>query len=116
MPSAIKRETSVHPLIQAHLTKRLDGLPSTGNTPRTPPELPRRWRSRPALEMHRRKLENGPLTPHLNPELLAWLSAPEGSELSPHLRLGMEGVSLFHSWCDRYLDRLREPNPADLLG
>lgn len=115
MPSSVEHEGSVHPLIQAHLASQLDGMPSTGDTPRTPPALPRRWRSEPALAMHRRNLEDGPLTPHLAPLLLDWLRQPEG-ELSPHLRLGMEALSLFHSWCHRYRERLREINPEDLLG
>lgn len=116
MPSAVKHEHSIHPLIQAHLAPQLDGLPSTGNTPRTPPTLPRRWRSPQARAMYLARIEHGPLAPHLAPQLLAWLRAPEPGELSGHLRLGMEAVSLFHSWCERYRDRLRDVNPADLLG
>lgn len=113
--SAAKREGSMHAAIQARLARQLNGMPSTGNTPRTAPTLPRRWRSDPALAMHREQLANGPLTPHVAPELSAWLRQPEG-ELSPHLRLGMEAVSLFHSWCRRYGGRLREIDPEDLLG
>lgn len=112
--SAAKREGSMHAAIQAHLAPQLIGMPTTGDTPRTAPTLPRRWRSGPALAMHREQLENGPLTPHVAPELLAWLRHPEG-ELSPHLRLGMEAVSLFHSWCRRYGDRLGKIDPDDLL-
>jgi hypothetical protein len=115
MPSSVKHEGSVHPLIQAHLAPQLDGMPSTGDTPRTPPELPRRWRSEPALAMHRQSLEDGPLAMHLAPQLLSWLREPEG-ELSPHLRLGMEAVSLFHSWWRRYRQHLHEVDPSDLLG
>ena len=113
--SATKRHGSMHAAIQAHLAPQLDGMPSTGDTPRTPPLLPRRWRSRPALAMHRQSLADGPLAPHVAPELLAWLREPQG-ELSAHLRLGMEAVSLFHSWCRRYGDRLREIDPRDLAG
>lgn len=116
VPSAVKREGSMHAAIQARVDPRLLGLASTGDTPRTPPVLLRRWRSQPALAMHRRRLEDGPLAPHLAPELLSWLRQPDPGELSPHLRLGMEAVSLFHSWCDRYRGRLREVDPADLLG
>lgn len=116
VPSAVKREGSMHAAIQARIEPRLLELPSTGDTPRKPPTVPRRWRSEPALAMHRRRLEDGPLAPHLAPELLSWLREPEPGELSPHLRLGMEAVSLFHSWWDRYRDRLREVDAADLLG
>jgi hypothetical protein len=116
VPSAVKREGSMHAAIQASIEPRLLDLPSTGDTPRTPPVLPRRWRSEPALAMHRRRLEDGPLAPHLAPELLTWLGESGQGELSPHLRLGMEAVSLFHSWCARYRGKLREVNPADLLS
>ena len=116
VPSAVKREGSMHAAIQQHLAPRLLELPSTGDTERTPPVLPRRWRSEPALAMHRRLLEDGPLAPHLAPELLTWVSEPRRGELSPHLRLGMEAVSLFHSWWRRYRDFLREADPVDLLG
>src|SRR5262249_11207042 len=112
-----KRENSMHAAIQKRISTDVWRLPSTGDTPRTPPVLPRRWRSEPARAMHRRRLEEGPLAPHLAPELLAWLQEPEPpGELSPHLRLGMEAVSLFHSWCDRYRGHLREVDPGDLLG
>jgi Asparagine synthase len=114
--SAAKRGRSMHAAIQRHLAPQLAGLASTGDTPRTPPTLERRWRSEPALAMHRHLLEDGPLAPHLAPELLSWVSEPRRGELSPHLRLGMEAVSLFHSWWHRYRDRLREVDPADLLG
>jgi len=116
VPSAVKREGSMHAAIQAHIEPRLLEVPSTGDTPRKPPTMPRRWCSEPALSMHRRRLEDGPLAPHLAPELLDWLREPEPGELSPHLRLGMEAVSLFHSWWDRYRDRLREVDATDLLG
>ena len=116
VPSAVKREGSMHAAIQERIAPRLSGLPSTGDTARTPPVLPRRWRSEPALAMHRQHLEDGPLTPYVVPELLAWLREPQPEELSPHLRLGMEALSLFHSWWDRYRDRLRRVNVADLLG
>jgi hypothetical protein len=116
VPSEVKREGSMHAAIQAHIAPQLLGLPSTGDTPRSPPALPRRWRSEPALAMHRQRLEDGPLAPYVVPELLAWLREPGRGELSPHLRLGMEAVSLFHSWWDRYRARLREVDATDLLG
>lgn len=89
-------------------------LPATAETPRRPPHLPRRWRSAPALTAHRTRLEDGPLAPHLSPQLTAWLENPEG-ELGGDLRLGMEAVSMFHSWWRRYRDCLREVDPNDLL-
>jgi hypothetical protein len=113
--SAEKHGRSMHAAIQAHIAPQLAEMPTTGNTPRTPPTLPRRWRSEPALAMHRRYLSEGPLTPHIAPELSAWLERPEG-ELSSHLRLGMEAISLFHAWWQRYRNRLREVDPGDLLG
>jgi hypothetical protein len=91
-------------------------LPSTTDTPRTGPRLPRRWRSAPALEAHRRLLGDGPLAPHLSPELRGWLAAPDGAEVPGDLRLGMESISLLHSWWQRYRDVLREADPGDLLG
>ncbi len=116
VPSAVKREGSMHAAIQAQIEPKLLTLPSTGDTERTPPVLPRRWRSQPAREMHRRRLEDGPLAPYVAPQLMAWLREPQPGELSPHLRLGMEALGLFHSWWSRYRDQLREVNPADLLG
>jgi len=91
-------------------------LPSTSDTPRRPPHLQRRWRSAEALEMHRRLLGDGPLAPHVSGELRDWLSSPRRGELSPDLRLGMESVSLFHSWWHRYLHLLKPVEAADLLG
>lgn len=83
VPSAVKREGSMHAAIQGRIEPRLLEVPSTGDTERTPPVLPRRWRSEPALAMHRRLLQNGPLAPHLAPELLDWIREPEPGELSP---------------------------------
>jgi hypothetical protein len=114
MPSSVKHEGSVHPLIQAHLIPQLNGMPSTGDTPRKSLLLERRWRSEPALTMHRGYLAEGPLASYLAPELRSWLEEPE-EELSPHLRLGMEAISLFHCWWQRYREHLREADPLDLL-
>ncbi len=91
-------------------------LPSTADTPRRPPRLPRRWRSSFALDAHRRSLEDGPLAAHLSPELRAWLAAPDGVELSGDLRLGLESVSLLHAWWRRYRDCLREVDAGELRG
>jgi hypothetical protein len=92
-------------------------LPSTSDTPRRGNHpLARCWRSEPAIDAHRRRLADGPLAPHLSGELREWLSAPQRGELSPDLRLGMEAVSLLHSWWQRYREHLREADPAELLS
>jgi hypothetical protein len=106
----------LYPAVFNLLDPEAGRLPSTKDTARRPPHMPRRWCSPPALAMHRELLANGPLAPHVSPELQAWLDAPDGIEPSPDLRLGMEAISLFHAWCRRYRDLLREPNPTDLLG
>ncbi|HEU5252378.1 MAG TPA: hypothetical protein VFU16_03505 [Solirubrobacterales bacterium] len=91
-------------------------LPSTSDAPRRPPHLPRRWRSEPALAMHRELVADGPLAAYVSDDLHEWLAAPEGVELPGDLRLGMESIGLMHSWWRRYRDCLREADPADLLG
>jgi hypothetical protein len=96
------------------LNPAVGALPSTSDTPRRPPRLPRRWCSAPAVDAHREHLEAGPFAPHLSPELCAWLAAPETGELSPDLRIGIEAISLFHAWCDRYQSRLRNVDIAEL--
>ncbi len=89
-------------------------LPSTAETPRRAPHLARRWRSRNAVEMHRRLLGDGPLAPHLSTELRDWLERAEGVEPSPDLRLGIEAISMLHAWWQRYRDCLRDADPRDL--
>jgi hypothetical protein len=98
------------------LTPEAAALPSTADVPRKQPHLPRRWCSKPAAEAHRRSLLDGPLTPHLSPQLRAWIDGPDEAQPDHHLRLGIEGVSLLHSWCRRYSDHLREVDPTDLRG
>lgn len=102
--------------IQRVIDPGLASLPSTRDTPRGAPRLPRRWRSDPAVAAHRRLLAAGPLAPHISPDLRGWLESGDRVELSPDLRLGMEAVSLLHSWWLRYRDHLREVDPSDLLG
>lgn len=114
--STEKTDRRLQTAIQRRLAAPLAGMPSTNDTPRRAPRLPRRWRSQPAAEMHRDLLGDGPLAPYVSPNLREWLSDPQRGELSPDLRLGMEAVSLLHSWWRRYRDRLREVDPADLLG
>jgi hypothetical protein len=103
------------PAVFERLAPAVGAFPSTKDTPRAAPSLPRRWRSPPALAAHRRRLASGPLADHLAPELRDWLGSPQG-ELSTDLRLGMEGISLFHAWWSRYRDRLREADARDLAG
>jgi Asparagine synthase len=106
--------------LYAHVFDRLNpevgALPSTSDTPRRPPHVPRLWRSEPALAMHRELLADGPLAPHVSPDLWRWLEAPQRGELSPDLRIGMEAISLFHSWHRRYRDLLKSVDVADLRG
>jgi hypothetical protein len=91
-------------------------LPSTTGAPRRAVHLPRRWCSSQARDGHRRLLSEGPLAGHVSTELLDWLKAPDGIELSGDLRLGMEAVSMFHAWWRRYRGILREVDARDLLG
>ena len=91
-------------------------LPTTADTPRRPPHLPRAWRSDLAVDAHLRRLANGPFAGLISPELDSWLSAPERPELPGDLRLGLEGIGLLHSWWRRYRDRLNEVSVADLIG
>jgi Asparagine synthase len=116
VPSAAKGATGLQAAVQRLVDPRVAELPSTGDTPRSAPHLPRRWRSKPALAAHRRRLAEGPFAPYLSSDLVGWLNDPGRGELSPDLRLGMEAVSLLHSWWHRYREHLREPNPIDLLG
>jgi hypothetical protein len=102
--------------IYQRLAPKIARLPSTGDTPRTGPYLPRRWRSAAAVRAHRDSLADGPLAPHLSPELRAWLTRAEEVDPTPDLRLGIESVSMFHAWWRRYRDRLQEVDPADLVG
>ena len=113
---ADKAASGLQTAVQALAYPGVASLPSTGETPRSEPRLPRRWRAEPAIAAHRRRLAEGPLAPHLSPELQAWLSDPARGELSPDLRLGMEAVSLLHSWWSRYREHLREVDPADLIA
>jgi len=110
-----KGEGLLYRSIFRRLASEAAEFPSTAEAPRQPPHLPRRWRSAPALAAHRTRLEDGPLAPHLSPQLLAWLENPE-SELEGDLRLGMESVSLLHAWWQHYRDCLHEVDAGDLLG
>lgn len=98
------------------LAPEIGRLPSTADTPRREPHLPRVWCADPSVSAHRRRLRRGPLTGLVDPQLRAWLRASPRSGLSPDLRLGLEAVSLLHSWWWRYRDRLREADVADLTS
>lgn len=115
LPSEAKGAAGLQAAVQQLVDSQIAALPSTGDTPRTEPHLPRRWRSGPAVAAYRELIANGPLAPYVSPNLKAWLDDPRG-ELSPDLRLGMEAVSLFHSWCRRYEERLKPIDVADLLA
>lgn len=113
--STAKGAAGLQAAVQRCVDPRIAALPSTGDTPRTEPHLPRRWRSTPAVDAHRDRLASGPLTRHLSPELKAWLDEPSG-ELSPDLRLGLEAASLLHAWWARYKDRLMDVEATDLVA
>lgn len=102
--------------VYAELAPEIAALPSTRTAERVPPHLPRAWRGDASVSAHRRRLAQGPLTQYVAPELRAWLTALPRPELSGDLRLGLEGISLLHSWWWRYRGRLREVDARDLLG
>ena len=102
--------------IYAILAPEIAALPSTAATPRRPPHLPRRWCSATALGFHRRSLLDGPLAPHLSPQLRAWIDGPVEAEPDANLRLGIETVGLLHAWWRRYRDLLRAVDPTELRG
>ncbi|HEY6729933.1 MAG TPA: hypothetical protein VI039_02795 [Solirubrobacterales bacterium] len=111
---AEKADGKLYRAIFEILAPQIAALPATAEVPRNPPHLPRRWASETALNFHRSSLRDGPLAPHLSPQLLAWIEGPAAAEPDHHLRLGIESVSLFHAWWRRYRDRLREVDPAVL--
>ncbi|HEV2727377.1 MAG TPA: hypothetical protein VGV34_03730, partial [Solirubrobacterales bacterium] len=115
-PAASRLDGELYRAIFETLGPEVAALPFTAEVPRKPPHLPRRWCSPTALDFHRRSLLEGPLTPHLSPELRAWIEGPAEAEPNPHLRLGIESVSLLHAWWRRYRDRLREVDPTELRG
>ncbi|HEX5610202.1 MAG TPA: hypothetical protein VFX45_08935 [Solirubrobacterales bacterium] len=111
-----KRDSRLYSAVFERLAPQADGLPSTADTPRAGPRLPRRWLSTEALDAYRASLAEGPLAGHLAPQLRTWLADPASGELSGDLRLGMEAVSLLHAWWRRYRDVLREVDVADLAA
>jgi len=111
-----KRRGELYKGILEILAPEVAALPSTAEVPRGEPRLPRRWCSPAAQELHRGSLRDGPLAPHLSPELQAWIEGPVGVEPNGHLRVGIESVGLLHSWWRRYRDQLREADPTELRG
>jgi hypothetical protein len=111
-----KDDDRLYRTVLARLSPAVAQLPSTNESIRGPVSRPRRWRSPEALAAHRAWLEDGPLAGYVDPRLREWLAAPDGVELSPDLRLGLETISLFHSWWHRYRDRLRDVDPGELLA
>jgi len=116
-PNEEKLEGALYRAVfEIHAPPQVAALPSTAEAPRKPPHLPRRWPSVTALDAHRRSLLDGPLAPHLSPELRAWIDGPAEAEPNGHLRLGIEGINLMHAWWRRYRDHLRDPDPTELRG
>jgi hypothetical protein len=116
LPGAAKDGGAFYRAVFERLAPTLAALPSTAEAPRQPPHLSRRWCSPVAAEAHRSSLLDGPLAPHLSPELRAWIEGPEDAEPTGDLRLGVESIHLLHSWWRRYREWLREVDPADLGG
>lgn len=98
------------------LAPEIGRMPSTTTFPRPAGSRVRLWRSAPAVEAHRDRVAEGPLAGLLAPELRAWLDDPDRGDPGPDLRLGLEGVSLLHSWWRRYRDVLVEVDARDLVG
>lgn len=111
-----KRKGELYRGILEIVAPEVAALPSTADVPRGEPHLPRRWCSKAAVEAHRRSLLDGPLATHLSPALRAWIEGPVEAEPDGHLRVGIESISLLHSWWRRYRDHLREADPTELRG
>lgn len=114
VPGEAKNDGALYRAVFQLLDPEVAKLPSTAETPRQPPRLPRRWCSPAALEAHRRSLLDGPLAPHLSAELRGWIEGPKDAEPIGNLRLGMESINLLHAWWRRYREWLREVDPAEL--
>jgi len=116
LPGAEKDGGTFYRAVFELLDPKVASLPSTAEAPRQPPHLPRRWCSPATLEAHKSSLLDGPLTPHLSPELMAWIEGPADAEPIGDLRLGVESIHLLHSWWHRYREWLQDVDPADLGG
>jgi hypothetical protein len=113
---AAARDDGLYAAAFEALAPEIGRMPSTTTSPRPPGGRVRLWLSEPAVAAHRERLAEGPLAGVLAPELRAWLDTADRSEPGPDLRLGLEGVSLLHSWWARYRDVLREVDVRDLTG
>ena len=116
LPGAAKDGGAFYRAVFELLDPKVASLPSTAEAPRQPPHLPRRWCSPATLEAHKSSLLDGPLAPHLSPELMAWIEGPADAEPIGDLRLGVESIHLLHSWWHRYREWLQDVDPADLGG
>lgn len=116
IPSEAKRGAHLYSAVLGRLAPQIADLPSTTGSDRSPPTLPRRWCSEPALAAYRGLVATGPLAGRVAPELRAWLETPAPGELGGHLRMGLESVALLHAWWQRYRDRLGEVDAAELFG
>jgi hypothetical protein len=114
--AADKLEGALYRAVFEIVAPTVAALPSTAEAPRKEPHLPRRWCSATALDAHRRRLLEGPLTPHLSPRLRAWIEGPSRAVPDGDLRLGIEAVSLLHAWWQDYRDCLGDVDPGDLRG
>ena len=116
IPSEAKRGAHLYSAVLGRLAPQVAHLPWTTGSDRSPPTLPRRWCSEPALAAYRELVATGPLAGRVAPELRAWLETPAPGELGGHLRMGLESVALLHAWWQRYSDRLGEVDAAELFG
>jgi hypothetical protein len=115
IPPTTKRGGHLYPAVLERLAPRIAGLPSTTGSDRSPPTLPRRWCSEPAVAAYRELIAEGPLAGRVSPELRAWLETPTRGELGGHLRMGLESVALLHAWWRRYRNRLGDVDVGELL-
>jgi hypothetical protein len=109
-----KRGGHIYSAIFERLAPAVGRLPSTGDTARARPHLPRRWRSDHAIEAYRTLHADGPLASHVGPELQSWLNGPGRGELSGDTRMGLEAIAMFHAWWRRYRGDLREVDATEL--
>jgi hypothetical protein len=116
IPPQEKVDGEVYRMVFELLAPDVAALPSTATVSRKEPHLPQRWCSPAAFDLHRQLLREGPLAPHLSAELQAWIAGSGETQPDWNLRLGIEGVSLFHAWWRRYRDCLHEVDGTDLRG
>ena len=83
---------------------------------RSPPTLPRRWCSEPAVAAYRGAARQGPLAAESPRSFAPGSRRRRRGELDGHLRMGLEAVALLHAWWRRYRDRLGEVDAAELCS